>query len=342
MVYKGNTLKVLLEPEKLLNVREDSDEDTNVNELAIGSRVHGRRPSDKSSFGKIGDSNVYKRTRPAGQVFDSRPKLDRFPSGLLLQGAKVDQESDAMVKTAASSKQNSASVKHKSVTGGNDGKLGNPVINSKPSASPAAENVEKEKTHTSESNASDKRETSAGVKSKTLVQKSRQSRSFGGSHGNSVSRQFLSDFGFRSDYRPDTFSGHHQRRGVASAELERQMEAAAERHIRTCQVAGNVKRSSRANLGVQGLRETVSPTHTPTSYFHTMDSPTRSMLRSKTFFRSDTNLDKAEVVPYMIQVRKNVATISKAKTFRRAGRGNDPLPEISGRTILVGEGYNLC
>lgn len=306
MVYKKSNIKVLLGPENLkhtITSQGNGDEE-------FPPKLTARKPLEtrRDAFGKIGESNIYKRTRP--YKTHARPTLEKTLSNLELSGKKVETEEEKQKVKAEESADTT--------------KTGTTNEPDKPEYTDS----------TRDSSASSKmkdRQSDKDERSQTR-QKSKQGRS---SANIVFSRNVLTDFGF-STQRTDTFSGHHRRRGV-SADILRQFEEQAERHIRTVQTVGNVKRSSRANQGCQGLKHTVSPLQSPMS-FYTADRLNNSLVRDKSFYRSDTDLDRAGMAPYLSQLRKH---ISKTRTISEACQKNNPLPGITNRTLIVGTGITI-
>ena len=310
MVYRKHKLKVLLGPEKLALNKDD--EDLIPDDILFSVTRERSRYFDQSSFGKIGETNVYKRTRPS-QALQPRPRLERYPSGLQLSGQKVDSND-----TSAKSARSTLSGRRPHTHSQDSDKLEDPSERISP--------VSKDTNMPSDS--------SAATYSPSLTRVRQGRGQF--SANNTVSRNFLTDFGLRTE-RTDTFSGHHRHRSVASVDMERQMEEKAKLHIRTCQTFGNMKRSSKVQLGYQGLRAAVSPSHGPTP-IGSREGSSR-INKDKVFYKSDLSLDKPDVGPYMIQIRKNIGSISKTKTIAQGYQRPKHRPEINGRTIIVGTGY---
>lgn len=334
MVYRKSTIKVLLGPEgrQSFSAYRETSKDPEADSPRLSPRKH--RDGRDGVFEKIGETNVYKRTRPF-KSFQGRPTLERYPSNLELSGHKVEAEGDKTKRDTARYLESArTNVTTDSLVGNDVSKSEDKVINKDGSKVDEKQIYKDGKVSATSSHTS----SAADGRISSTVSKSRQSRTHSGIHNATVSQNMLTDFGFRTS-RTDTFSGHQRRRG-ASADLERLLEKQAERHIRTCQVVGNVKRSSKAQQSYQGLKDTVSPLHTPMS-FSSSDRLHKSALQDKTIYRSDSNLDKTEMVPYMIQIRKSVGSISRTKTIAQSCQKNNPLPEISGQTLLVGTGITI-
>ncbi|KAL4226424.1 hypothetical protein ACF0H5_014407 [Mactra antiquata] len=313
MVYKKSNIKVLLGPE---NYKTNSAANGTDNEELIQKPVKTTSDSKREKFEKIGETQVYKRTRPAHAFQGKPPTLERYPSNLELSGKRVETDEEKRKAQAAEEKdkENQATVK----TGDSH-----------------TPDKQDETDRTRDSSAkTNMRDQQSGQESKSASrQKPKQARS---STGNIVfSRNVLTEFGL-SPQRTDTFSGHQRRRGY-SADIERQFEEQAERHIRTCQTVGNVKWSSRANQGCKGLKSTVSPLQSPMSFCSSDRLHHASMLRDKSFFRSETELDKAGMTSYFSQIRKQ---ISKSKTLTQAYQKRKYLPDINSRTLIVGTGIS--
>lgn len=330
MVYKKSDITVLLGPEKYRSTVEASEDylqDYDGEQFPV--RARAKKVGENQVFEKIGDSNVYKRTRPFQQVLP-RPKLERFHTGLELSGQKVQTDEvklklkSGLVTTAASS----ATVRNDDWV-----KLVEPEHRPK---------LEREKTSTSMLGVREL-DSALSYQSMTLP-RSKRDRASHNSANHTPSLNFLTEFGLHSE-RTDTFSGHQRRRGTnAVAQLERQLERSAARHIRACQIVGNVKRSSKANMSYEGLKQTVSPLHSPLSHCSTdrarNQNHSRTSLSEKAFHRSNHSLDSgASVVPYMIQMRKNIGSISRLKSL--GSPRPDPLQTINSRTMIVGSGIDI-
>lgn len=317
MVYKKSKIKVLLGPERDNDIQsKELEQSADVENIQVRSSSV-RRPIENRSdvFEKIGETNVYKRTRPF-KAFQGRPTLDRYPSNLELSGHKVEHEDDKLKSASArdvSSAKTQLTVESVKID------TMDKATDSKPSA-----------------RSRDSQASAEGRYSPSLP-KSRHGRTHS-SASNVVSRNVLTDFGLRTS-RTDTFSGHQRHRG-ASADLERQMEERAERHIRTCQVVGTVKRSSRAQRSFQGLKDTVSPLHASMTFYPGDRHNKIAFTAEKSFIRSDSNLNKGNVMPYMIQIRKSVGSVSRMKSIG-PNFHQSPRPELSGRTLIVGTSIGL-
>jgi hypothetical protein len=314
MVYKKSKIKVLLGPEREKYLQSNGSEQT-TNEHA-SSRIIIRKPSENRNgvFETIGETHVYKRTRPFN-AFKGKPTLERYPSNLELSGHKVENEDEKIkAKSARDIESARTQMTIESIRLDDMDKSG----------------INKASARSRDTQATDDRHSPS-------LPKSRHGRAYS-SASNVVSKNVLSDFGLRTS-RTDTFSGHQRRRG-ASADLAHQLEESAERHIRTCQVAGNLKRSSRAQQSVQGLKNFVSPSHRRMAFQAGDRLRHSSFAPENNFMRSDSNLEKANVVPYMIQIRKNVGSVSRMKSIGSDFRRH-PLPELSGRTLIVGTGIGL-
>lgn len=318
MVYRRSNIKVLLGPEKPERERHvnspasDYRDGVSKDDDNFPARIRVRKSLDNRNseqFHKMGETNVYKRTRPF-KVFQGRPTLERYPSDLELSGHKVETEED---KLKAKSARNSDSARTQMTQGSMNIDQSDLSIDCKTSA-----------------RSNDSEHAAEGRFSPTLAKYGRGHSSA----SNVLSRNVLTDFGLRAT-RTDTFSGH-QRRRDASADLERQMEERAERHIRTCQVVGNVKRGSRAQQSYQGLKDTVSPLQSPMAFYPSLQKSAIGAYQS--FAKADSNADKTNVVPYMIQIRKSVGSVSKMKAIVPDLRRSNQLPEISCRTIVAGTG----
>lgn len=313
MVYQKSYFKVLLGPEKSADAGYGSDEE----ELEPP-----KKHADRSGFDKMGDSNVFKRTRPF-QIVQPRPKLERYPSGLQLSGLKLHRETSLIKQDGdrmedglvpynteiTSFKMEPTNMEHAVTNSGS-----NTVLNTGPTSLDIS---------------------NLSYPVMSTLQTARSSR-LSGHYSSRVSRYFQNDFGF-SSHRTDTFSGHSSRRG-ASADIKREMEEKANKHIRTCQVIGNVKRGSRAQISYLGFRHTVSPSQSPLKHYH-MDAFSRNIPKSHT----DSVLrvePEQKNTPYVIQLRKNIGSISRIKQVGLLCQTNDPLPEISGRTLILGPGEN--
>lgn len=317
MVYKKSTIKVLLGPETLKKAHETN---AFVDEIGGDKRRlgHRRRPDDQV-FEKIGETNVYKRIRPF-QALKSRPKFERCPSSLQLSGQKVENED---TKLNLKSARNSESRK----TPGTDDDFGN-----------IFDDMDTRSNHGGEKPKSAGRDLPSEESYSPSLQRTRRERAHNPAT-NTISQNFLTEFGLRTE-RTDTFSGHQRRRGL-SANMERQLELSAERHIRTCQVVGNVKWSSRAQQSCQGLKDTVSPLNSPKSIYSERLGRYNSSqnFREKSFYKSDMSLDSGKyesAVPYMIQIRKHVGSTSRIKPLGKTFTATDTIPGINSRTLIVG------
>lgn len=320
MVYKRSSITVLLGPEQAERERHvnspasDYREPVSKESDNFPARITVRKSLNSrmsEQFDKMGETNVYKRTRPF-KAFRGRPQLERCPSDLELSGHKVETEED---KLKAKSARNSDSAKTQMTQGSMKNDQSDRSFDGKTTA-----------------RSSDSDHTAEGRFSPTLAKYGRGYSST----SNVLSRNVLTDFGLRAT-RTDTFSGHQRRRG-ASADLERQMEERAERHIRTCQVVGNVKRGSRAQQSYQGLKNTVSPLQSPVAFYSNDRLQKCAFGAEQSFVRADSNADKPSVVPYMIQIRKSVGSVSRMKSIVPDLRMGKQLPELSCRTLVAGTG----
>lgn len=318
MVYRKSSIKVLLGPEKLRNADSVdgvvSELDTDRSPVRVGPRKH----NDNQVFEKIGETNVYKRIRPFNAL-RGRPKLVRVPSNLHLSGQKVESEDTRLnLKSARNSK-----------TPGADEDFAN-----------IFDEMDKKSNAGADKPSSENRDLQSACSYSPTLQRPKRDRSQAAA-ANTVSQNILTEFGLRTE-RTDTFSGHRRRRG-ASADMERQLEMSAERHIRTCQVVGNVKRSSRIQQSCQGLKNTVAPILSPlapcpTERLKRYNSYNSSNLfKDKSFYRSDTSLDRMDdTIPYMIQIRRNVGSTPRIKPLGKPLKGADGLQSITSRTLIVG------
>lgn len=317
-MYKKSAIKVLLGPESLLDQGESGDgAGTAATKFPV--RGHGlRKQTDNQVFEKIGETNVYKRIRPF-QALKSRPRLVRCPSTLQLEGQKVDTEDTKLNLTTVRTLESARSLR-----GAED-------------SFTSVDDMDRKSTYNGENPLSTNRDLqSAGSYSPTLKRTGRDRVHQNGA--NTISQNFLTEFGLRTE-RTDTFSGHQRRRG-ASADMERQLELSAERHIRTCQVVGNLKRSSRAQQSCQGLKDTVSPLHSPFSNYPTerlRRYNSTSNLKERPFYKSDQSLDQLDNhVPYLIQIRRNIGSICKMKPLGKPFTRSAAVPEVNSRTLIVG------
>lgn len=159
-----------------------------------------------------------------------------------------------------------------------------------------------------------------------------------------VSPFFSSDYGMRRQ-RTDTFSGYRNRSSVKdNLELERDLEEKVRRHVYACQVLGNARRGSPAVQSFTALREAMSPSRRRqfpviASPFYITQSP-REMMRMNTSLSSDkapidTKSTRRQPLTLVIQTREG----GRQKLTREFTR--DPLPEICGRTLIAGSGYDI-
>jgi len=324
MVYQKSGIKVLLGPEKYQDYFDSANDAVDQENEQFRVQNSARR-REAQGFDKIGESNVYKRTRTF-QPPPTRPKLERYPSGLELSGQRVNNKDDN--KTVKPASDLDKSLKDVETLKGEE----TPLKLASGRESTATNRMERNLT------SADSRQTP------TYTRRRERSRY---SAGTMMSNNFLTEFGLRSE-RTDTFSGHQRRRGTSAAgELERQLEMSAERHIRTCQVVGNVKRSSRAQMSYQGLKDTVSPMMSPHGG-HSRASTERlrrttplGYQKDKTFHGVNQNLDSNDsVVPYLIQIRKNIGSMARMKALTASPR-HDSLQQINSRTMIVGSGMNV-
>ena len=310
MVYQKAHFKVLLGPEKL----PGEDTDTSDDESPEPTKRH----TDRSGFDKMGDSNVFKRTRPF-QVAQPRPRLERYPSGLKLSGLKLHQD-------AASPKEDESGNRKKSEF-----------------MVPYNTEITSFKFDTNGNSLADDDDippldiNSVSYPIMSGLQTLRSSR-YVGNHTSRVSRYFMNDFGLRS-HRTDTFSGHSSRRGV-SADINREMQETADKHIKACQVIGNVKRGSKAQLGYLGLRHTVSPSRSPLRRYH-MDAFSQSIPKTHTDKVLRVEPEQNKNGHFVIQLRRNIGSIARVKNVGLLCQPNNPLPEISGRTLVIGSNENV-
>jgi len=314
MVYKKSAIKVLLGPESLLG-EENATGDSEGDRFPLRT-VGLRKRTDNQVFEKIGETNVYKRTRPF-QTLKDRPKIVRAPTNLTLAGQKVENE-DTKLNLSTDRTVDSARSANDSVL----------------------DDMDRKSNFGADKAASDGRDlhSASSCYSPTLQRTGRRDRGQSGKNNQTISHNFLTDFGLRTE-RTDTFSGH-QRRRAQSSDLERQLEMSAQRHIRTCQVVGNVKRSSRVQQSCLGLKQTVCPLQSPYSSYPTERFGVRrhnSTLRENTFYKSDPSLDSFEnPVSYMVQIRRNVGSVSKMKPLGKPLTRADTQPQVNARTIIVG------
>ena len=312
MVYQKTHFKVLLGPEKIPGDDTDSSDD----EAPEPTKKH----TDRSGFEKMGDSHVYKRTRPF-QIAQPRPRLERHPSGLQLSGLKLHRDT--------------SSPKHEEENGRNRVESDFLV--------PYNTEITSFKFDTNNTSALDNDDippldiNNISYPITSGLQTVRSSR-YAGYNTSRVSRYFLNDFGLRS-HRTDTFSGHSARRGV-SADINREMQETANKHIKACQAIGNVKRGSKAQLSYLGLRHTVSPSHLPLRRYH-MDAFSQNIPKSHTDKVLRVEPEPNKTVPYVVQLRRNIGSIARVKNKGLLCQPNNPLPEISGRTLVLGSVDNI-
>lgn len=159
-----------------------------------------------------------------------------------------------------------------------------------------------------------------------------------------VSPFFTSDYGMRRQ-RTDTFSGYHNRSSVKdNLELEKDLEQKVRRHVYACQVLGNARRGSPAVQSFTALREAMSPVRRrpfPVVASHNDFTPSpRDMVRMNTSVSSekipvDPKSNKRQPFTLVIQTRDS----GKQKLTREFAR--DPLPEICGKTLIAGSGWDI-
>lgn len=137
---------------------------------------------------------------------------------------------------------------------------------------------------------------------------------------------FYSDFGLKN-IRTDAFSGYQRpkkRNSKVSEEVKRKIEQNAERHIYACQVLSNGHRGSRAVQSVMALRDNVCPQR---SYVRSAmdEAPIHKVTRHNTF------LDGTKKSSYALVIKTRVS-----ESEQRKKKKADPLPEISGHTLILG------
>ena len=146
----------------------------------------------------------------------------------------------------------------------------------------------------------------------------------------SFSPTFYADYGLRCE-KTDTFPGllHRRKRERSNVEIVRQVEEKANRHIYACQVLSNSKRGSKAAQSVNTLKQTVGPkrhsvSQLPTKFVreHLHHSPVRQT----------TFVDVSKRAPFSFFIRTR-----ESPDFSRVPRHKTaPLPEINGRTLILG------
>lgn len=318
MVYRKNNFRVLLGPKILQFPDEDGTVSHVPDDDRQALRITVRKPVVENQAFEKCDTNIYKRTRHF-QTLVNRPKLEKYSTALELSGHKVEKDDPEIAKsTKLKCSVTTTNINDTGVKTEESNKL--PQRNCMPSKVRELQSASDIRFINSSTVKAARGNFSAG----TVI---------------SILPHFLTDFVIRSE-RTDAFPGHSRCRDVASANLERQMVEKAERHIRMCQTVGNMKRSSKALYNYQGLRNAVSPHATPNT-FRQSDRTSKSLLREKSYVSSDSSVDKISVVPYVIQIRKNAGSLCRMKSIHQACQANDPLPEISGRTMLVGFGCTV-
>lgn len=146
----------------------------------------------------------------------------------------------------------------------------------------------------------------------------------------SFSPTFYADYGLRCE-KTDTFPGllHRRKREKSNVEIVKQIEEKANRHIYACQVLSNSKRGSKAAQSVNTLKQTVGPKRAsasklPTTFVrqHLHHAPERQA----------TFVDVSKRAPFSLFIRTR-----ESPDFSRAPRHKTaPLPEINGRTLILG------
>lgn len=150
------------------------------------------------------------------------------------------------------------------------------------------------------------------------------------------SASYYTDFGLRAS-RSDLFSGHKRNRHAKSAsdsEMEKDLEKAAHRHIYACQVMSSVRKGSKAAHGLSSLLQTIGPSSrrsASSSAVEQMTSPGPKINRPVTnspdkFFHDKKNS----------QIALFIKTRDSHDGPRMRVPKPNPLPEISGRTMLFG------
>jgi len=146
-----------------------------------------------------------------------------------------------------------------------------------------------------------------------------------------LSNSFYTDYGLKTQ-RTDLFSGYKRRRKAKSAsevELEKELEAKARRHIYACQVLSSVKKASKTAQNVSLLRKTLGPNRSPSG----VDIPgyiKHFRPSSNNSSRTTGTLDTKRSVAFFIRTRET-SNMSRSKIHK-----NEGLPEISGRTVILG------
>lgn len=146
----------------------------------------------------------------------------------------------------------------------------------------------------------------------------------------SFSPTFYADYGLRCE-KTDTFPGllHRRKREKSNVEIVKQIEQKANRHIYACQVLSNSKRGSKAAQSVNTLKQTVGPKRASTSQLPT--TFVRQHLHHAPE-RQATFVDVSKRAPFSLFIRTR-----ESPDFSRAPRHKTaPLPEINGRTLILG------
>lgn len=152
----------------------------------------------------------------------------------------------------------------------------------------------------------------------------------------SFSSTFFSDYGLRAN-KTDSFGGYKRGRmktkSASEAQMEKELQAKAERHIYACHVLSSVRRGSKAAQNFSTFRQTIGP-------HQRFVRPVSEVAPPKPVHRHfNSSPDKAGHL-YETAKKSPVAFYIKTRDSTDLSRARikttDGLPEINGRTLLLG------
>jgi hypothetical protein len=144
------------------------------------------------------------------------------------------------------------------------------------------------------------------------------------------SKSFYTDFGLRT-HNTDTFSGYgnmkKKKRHKTTSYVEKEIEKKALKHIHAIQVLSNSKRGSYAIRSVNALKETLGPVRLSTE-----------VMLPTSYVRSEATASPDNKHPYFVDVAKKaphvIVRTRECNAKDVTNRRGNPLPQISGRTML--------
>ncbi|OWF34646.1 hypothetical protein KP79_PYT11415 [Mizuhopecten yessoensis] len=153
----------------------------------------------------------------------------------------------------------------------------------------------------------------------------------------SFSSSFFSDYGLRTN-RTDSFTGYTRGRmkirSASEAQLEKELQAKAERHIYACHVLSSVRRGSKAAHNLSSFRQAIGPHQRSIRPLSELSPP------KPTHRHFNTSPDKAghlyETVKKSSPVAFYIKTRDSSDLNRARMKASDGLPEINGRTLILG------